>query len=408
MADKKSIRELDVRCRTVLVRVDYNVPFRPGTTQISDDGRIRASLPTLRYLLARNCKVILCSHLGRPGGQVVEALRLAPASRRLGELLGVAVRQCMDTIGDDAVNAAAALAPGELMMLENTRFHPGEERNDVEFAAQLASLATLYVNDAFGAAHRAHASTHGVTRFLPSAAGLLLERELRFLGTALDAPRRPFAAVLGGAKASEKIGVLENFARKVDLLLIGGGMAATFIKAQGHDVGDSLVEDDRVGFARRLIEARRRGELTLMLPDDVVVADAFAEHADTRAVGVASIPSGFRIMDIGHNTARRYTKALQGCKTVIWNGPQGVFEWGAFSHGTRAIAKTLAALDDATTVIGGGSTAASVASLGLSDKMTHISSGGGASLEFMEGRELPGVVALPDRAQQDGRTGCTG
>ena len=399
MADKRSIRELDVRCQTVLVRVDYNVPFTLGTTRISDDGRIRSSLPTMRYLLARDCKVILCSHLGRPGGQVVEALRLAPASRRLGELLGVVVKQCATTIDDEVVESAAALAPGELMMLENTRFHPGEERNDAGFAAQLASLATLYVNDAFGAAHRAHASTHGVARLLPSAAGLLMERELRYLGMALDAPRRPFAAVLGGSKVSEKIGVLENLVRKVDLLIIGGGMAATFIKAQGRAVGDSPVEDDKVGFAKLLIEAGRRGKLTLMLPDDVVAADAFAEHADARRVDVDAIPSGFRIMDIGPNSANRYAEALQGCKTVIWNGPQGVFEWGAFSHGTRAIAETLAAMDDATTVIGGGSTAEAVASLGLSDKITHVSSGGGASLEFMEGRELPGVAVLPDKDQ---------
>ena len=388
---------MDLRGQTILVRVDYNVPFRPGTTEISDDGRIRASLPTLRYLLERDCKLVLCSHLGRPKGQIVESLRLAPVSQRLGELLGIPVKQCLNTTGNEVRAAAESLARGDLLMLENTRFHPGEEGNDAEFARELASLATLYVNDAFGAAHRAHASTEGVARILPSVSGLLMERELRFLGSALDAPRRPFAAILGGAKVSEKIRVLENLAGKVDLLLIGGGMAGTFIKALGHPVGDSLVEGDRVSFARDLIERSKQGEVKLMLPDDVVVADEFAERANELMVAVDSIPSGFMIMDIGPNTARRYSEALRNCKTVMWNGPMGVFEWEAYSQGTRAIAETLASLDDATTVLGGGSTAEAVSALELSDKMTHVSSGGGASLEFMEGRELPGVAALPDR-----------
>ena len=386
-----------MRGQTILVRVDYNVPFRPGTTEISDDGRIQASLPTLRYLLERDCKLVLCSHLGRPKGQIVESLRLAPVSQRLGELLGIPVKQCLNTTGNEVRAAAESLARGDLLMLENTRFHPGEEGNDAEFARELASLATLYVNDAFGAAHRAHASTEGVARILPSVAGLLMERELRFLGSALDAPRRPFAAILGGAKVSEKIRVLENLAGKVDLLLVGGGMARTFIKALGHPVGDSLVEDDRVSFARALIERSKRGEVELMLPDDVVVADEFAEHANNLKVAIDSIPSGFMIMDIGPNTARRYSEALRNCKTVMWNGPMGVFEWEAYSQGTCAIAETLASLDDATTVLGGGSTAEAVSALDLSEKMTHVSSGGGASLEFMEGRELPGVAALPDR-----------
>ena len=397
MAEKKSVRDVDVRGQTALVRVDFNVPFKRGTQEISDDARIRASLPTLRYLLERNCKLIICSHLGRPKGQVVESLRMAPVSRRLAELLGVAVTQCADVIGEDARAAVGRLGAGEALMLENTRFHPEEERNDAEFARELASLATLYVNDAFGAAHRAHASTAGAARFLPSAAGLLMERELRFLGRALEEPRRPFAAILGGAKAADKMGVLDNLADKVDLLLIGGGMAATFIQAQGHDVGDSPVEGDRAAFAKRLIERSDSGEVRLLLPDDVVVADAFAADARALTVCVGAIPSGFRIMDIGPNTARRYGVALGECGSVMWNGPQGVFEWDAFSRGTRAIAEALAALDDATTVLGGGSTAEAVAALGLSDKMTHVSSGGGAALEFMEGRELPGVAALPDR-----------
>ena len=397
MAEKKSVRDVDVRGQTVLVRVDFNVPFKPGTTEISDDGRIRASLPTLRYLLERDCKLIVCSHLGRPSGQVVESLRMAPVSRRLAELLGVPVRQCADVIGDEARAMASSLSSGEVMMLENTRFHPGEEANDAQFAQELASPASLYVNDAFGAAHRAHASTEGVARLLPSVSGLLMERELRFLGSVLDCPRRPFAAILGGSKVSDKIGVLDNLIDKVDLLLIGGGMAATFLKAQGHDVGESIVEDDRVAFAKQLIERSKSSGAKLLLPHDVVVAYEFAEDADALTVRVDTIPSGCMVMDIGPNTVKAYADAIRDCKTVMWNGPQGVFEWQAFSHGTRAIAEALASLDDATTVIGGGSTAEAVAKLGLSNRMSHVSSGGGASLEFMEGRELPGVAALPHR-----------
>ena len=329
MAEKRSVLDVDVRRETVLVRVDFNVPFKLASdgvaTEISDDRRIRASLPTLRYLLERDCKLIVCSHLGRPRGQVVESLRLAPVSWRLGELLGIPVAQCTDTVGEDARARARSFAAGDVMMLENTRFHPGEERNDAEFARKLASLATLYVNDAFGAAHRAHASTEGITRFLPSVAGLLMRRELRFLGSALSVPRRPFAAILGGAKVSDKMGVLDNLADKVDMLLIGGGMAATCIKALGHDVGDSLVEENRVEFAKRLIDRAGAGEFNMMLPEDVVVADKFDERADARAVSVDSIPSGWMIMDIGPNTARRYCEALRGCKTVLWNGPHGVF-----------------------------------------------------------------------------------
>ena len=397
MAEKKSVRDVDVRGQTVLVRVDFNVPFKPGTTEISDDGRIRASLPTLRYLLERDCKLIVCSHLGRPSGRMVESLRMAPVSRRLAELLGVPVKQCADVIGDEVRALASSLSSGEVMMLENTRFHPGEEANDAQFARELTSPASLYVNDAFGAAHRAHASTEGVARLLPSVSGLLMERELRFLGSALDCPRRPFAAILGGAKVSDKMGVLDNLIDKVDLLLIGGGMAATFLRAQGHDVGESPVENDRVAFAKQLMERSKSGGAKLLLPQDVIVADEFTEDADALTVRVDAIPSACMVMDIGPNTAKAYADAIRDCGTVMWNGPQGVFEWQAFSHGTRAIAETLASLDDATTVIGGGSTAEAVARLRLSDRMSHVSSGGGASLEFLEGRELPGVAALPDR-----------
>ena len=396
MAEKKSVRDVDVRGQTVLVRVDFNVPLKPGTTEISDDARIRASLPTLCYLLEHDCGIVICSHLGRPAGRVIESLRMAPVSRRLGELLGATVFQCAEMMGDSAREMASSLTSGEVMVLENVRFHPGEERNDTEFARELASLASLYVNDAFGVAHRAHASIVGVSRYLPSVAGLLMERELRFLGSVLECPQRPFAAILGGAKVSDKMGVLGNLSDKVDLLLIGGGMAATFLKAQGHDVGESPVESDRLEFANELIEQSGSSGARVLLPHDVVVADRFAEGADAFTVRVDAIPRGHMIMDIGPDTAVRYADAIRDCRTVMWNGPQGVFEWEAFSHGTRTIAETLASMDDATTVVGGGSTAEAVAKLRLSDMMSHVSSGGGASLEFIEGRELPGVTALPD------------
>ena len=396
MANVKSIRDLDVAGKTALVRVDYNVPFRPGSADISDDSRIRASLPTLRYLQERGCRIIVCSHLGRPKGRVVESLRMAPVSQRLSELLGMPVDQARQCVGEEAASAAASLAPGGVLMLENLRFHPGEEGNDPEFARGLAAHADVYINDAFGAAHRAHASTVAVARLLPSAAGFLMERELQILGDALDAPERPFAAILGGAKVSDKIGVLENLIGKVDLLVIGGGMAATFIKAQGHSVGDSLVEDDRLAFARRIMDADQGGASKILIPDDVIAADAFAADAKARVATASAIPDGWRIMDIGPQTARRYADALGECRTVIWNGPMGVFEWEAFSQGTAAVANALAGMERATTITGGGSTAEAVAALGLADRMTHISSGGGASLEFMEGRELPGVAALMD------------
>ena len=323
-------------------------------------------------------------------------MRMAPVSQRLSELLGTPVVQALQCVGEAVASAAASLAPGGLLMLENLRFHPGEEGNDAEFARGLAALADVYINDAFGAAHRAHASTAAVARLLPAAAGFLMERELRALGDALDAPERPFAAVLGGAKVSDKIGVLENLMGKVDLLVIGGGMAATFIKAQGHSVGDSLVEDDRLAFARRIMDADKGGASKILVPDDVIAADAFAADADVRVASASAIPDGWRIMDIGPQTARRYADALGECRTVIWNGPMGVFEWDAFSQGTAAVANALAGMERAATITGGGSTAEAVAALGLANRMTHISSGGGASLEFMEGRELPGVAALMD------------
>jgi phosphoglycerate kinase len=397
MAEKKSVKDVEVRGQTALVRVDFNAPFKPGTTEISDDSRIRASLPTLLYLLERDCRIVVCSHLGRPAGRIVESLRMTPVSRRLGDLLGAAVFQSADTIGDSVREMISSLASSEVLMLENVRFHPGEEGNDAEFARELASPASLYVNDAFGVAHRAHASTVAVTRYLPSVAGLLMQRELRILGRLLNNPPRPFAAILGGAKISDKIDVLGNLSDKVDLLLIGGGMAATFLKAQGHDVGESPVEAHEVEFAGKLITRAESGGVKLLLPNDVIVAHEFAGNADALIARVDAIPNGYIVMDIGPNTTKRYAEAARDCKTVMWNGPQGAFEWEAFSHGTRAIAETLASLEDATTVIGGGSTAEAVSKLGLLDLMTHVSSGGGASLEFMEGKELPGVTVLPDR-----------
>ena len=397
-ANIKNIRQLDLDGKRVLVRVDFNVPFNADGIHISDDSRIRAALPTLEYLRERECKIIVCSHRGRPKGRVEQWLRMWPMSSRLAALLKMTVVQAGDCVGDAVAEGVEELELGGVLVLENLRFYPGEEENAPEFAQQLASLVDVYINDAFGAAHRSHASTEGVARLLPSAAGFLMERELRILGDAIDAPKRPFAAILGGAKVSDKIGVLQNLVRKADLVLIGGGMAATFISAQGHAVGDSPIEDDRLEFAKRLIDAAAgQGDgARMLIPTDVVVADEFAEDARAETVSVSAISAGYRVMDIGPDTARRYAEALGACKTVVWNGPMGVFEWDAFSQGTAAIANALAELEDAATITGGGSTAEAVAALGLTDRMTHISSGGGAALEFMEGRELPGVAALAD------------
>ena len=396
LSRKKTVEDVDLNGKTVLMRVDYNVPFHPGTTDIADDSRIRASIPTISYLLEHSCRLVICSHIGRPNGQIVEGMRMEPTSRRLSELLSKKVVQAKDCVGPDVEAAVTALAPGDVLVLENLRFHLGEEANDPDFAQSLASLADLYVDDAFGTAHRAHASTEGVTKYLPSVAGFLMAREMKMLGEALDNPRRPFAAILGGAKVSDKIAVLENLTGRVDTLIVGGGMAATFLKAQGLSVGDSQVEDDRIDFASNLIETAKEPPLSLLLPTDVVIADEFSENANHETVKVSDIPQGWRVMDIGPETAAAYEEALKRSKTIIWNGPMGVFEWEPYAQGTIRLAGTLASLE-ATTVVGGGSTAEAVQSLGLADRMTHVSTGGGASLEFMEGRELPGVAALTDR-----------
>ena len=394
LTEIRTIREMDVAGKAVLVRVDYNVPFHPGTSDISDDSRITASLPTIQYLSQQRCKVILCSHLGRPQGRVVEGLRMRPVARRLSELLGMPVAQASDCIGPEVQRAVNGLQPGGILMLENLRFHPEEERNDLEFASALGSLAEAYVSDAFGAAHRAHASTVGVTQFMPSMAGFLIARELKMLGRVLESPERPFAAILGGAKVSDKMAVLENLEGRVDTIIIGGGMAATFLKARGLEVGDSLVEADRVPFAENFVRTAQSSGLTLHLPVDVVIADAFSATAHHRTVEATDIPAGWQTMDIGPRTASLFEEALKASRTVLWNGPMGVFEWEPFAQGTVRIAHTLAELDEATTVVGGGSTAEAVAGLGLAHKMTHVSTGGGASLELLEGRVLPGVAVL--------------
>lgn len=389
--NKKTIRDVDVRGKRVLVRVDFNVPLKEGT--VADDMRIRAALPTIQYLLDHEAAVILMSHLGRPKGKVVSELRMDPVAERLAELLGRPVKKLDDCVGPEVEAAVEAMRPGDVILLENTRFHPGERANDPEFARQLAGLAEIFVNDAFGSAHRAHASTEGVTHYLPAVAGFLMEKELEFLGRATENPEHPYVAILGGAKISDKIGVIENLLTKCDRLLIGGGMANTFFKAMGFEVGDSLVEDEAVETAGALI---KQAGGVLVLPVDMVIADAFDNEANTRVVAPNEVTPGWRILDIGPKTVSTFESALGGAKTVVWNGPMGVFEMPNFAQGTFAVARLLAHLD-AVTIIGGGDSAAAVRQAGVADKMTHVSTGGGASLEFLEGKVLPGVAVLEDK-----------
>ena len=395
---KRTLSQLDVAGKTVLVRVDFNVPIEQGVDAIANyDQRLRATLPTIEYLLERRCKVVLCSHLGRPRGQVDEGLRLAPVGERLGVLLNRPVVALGDCIGPDVATAVGGMAEGEICLLENLRFHSGEEKNDDSFSRELASLADCFVMDAFAVAHRAHASTVGLPGLLPSAMGLLTQREVESLGLALAEPERPLAALMGGAKVSDKILVLENLLPRLDHLFIGGGMAVTFLAAQGKPVGASPVEEDRLEFARDVLRRADRDGVAVHLPDDVVVADEFAPEPDSVATAaVSDVPDGWYIMDVGAKTAGRYASTLAACKTILWNGPMGVFEMDKFKAGTRAVADSIAGLPHATTVVGGGSTAEAVESLGLMERMTHVSTGGGASLEFLEGRELPGIAALPD------------
>lgn len=389
--DKKTIRDIEVSGKRVLVRVDFNVPIKDGA--VNDDTRIRAALPTLTFLLDHGASLVLMSHLGRPKGGPDPKYTMRPVVERLGELLGRPVQFAEDCVGPIAETAAAALQPGAVLLLENTRFHPTEEKNDLELARKMARLGDIFVNDAFGSAHRAHSSTEGVTRFLPAVAGFLMEKELAFLGKALDEPQRPFVAILGGAKISDKIGVIEALLAKVDALLIGGGMANTFLKAHGFDLADSLVEEGSVDMARDLIA---RAGSKLLLPVDVVIGDKFDPAAASQTMPVADIPTGWRVLDIGPASVALFQKALQPARTVVWNGPMGVFEFPRFAVGTFAVAEVLAGLS-AVTIIGGGDSAAAVEQAGLADKMTHISTGGGASLEFLEGKLLPGVEALLDR-----------
>jgi phosphoglycerate kinase len=395
---KKTIRDIDVAGKRVLVRVDFNVPLDKQTGAVADDNRIQAALPTTAYLRERGAKVILCSHLGRPDGQVVERLRLRPVAERLSELLSTPVTTTADCVGAEVQETVAALAPGGVALLENLRFHAEEEANDPAFARQLADLADVYVNDAFGTAHRAHASTEGVAHLLPAVAGFLMEKELEYLGRAVGDPERPFAAIIGGAKISGKIDVLRNLLDRVDVLLIGGGMANTFLKAQAKDVGDSLVEDDQLPTAKEVLSRAASGRPRVELPVDAVLADRFAAEASSRTVslGGEGVPAGWRIMDIGPQSVRRYAEALRGCKTIVWNGPMGVFEFAPFAEGTLGLARAVADLD-ATTVVGGGETAQAVEQAGVAERITHVSTGGGASLEFLEGRSLPGVAALQDK-----------
>jgi phosphoglycerate kinase len=392
MFSKKTIRDIDWQGQRALVRVDFNVPLKGG--KVADDTRIRAALPTLRYLIEHGASIALCSHLGRPKEGPDPQFSLAPVARHLESLIGQPVQFVGALVGREAEAAATALTPGAVLVLENTRFEPGETKNDPALAASLARLGTLYVNDAFGSAHRAHASTEGVAHLLPAVAGFLMEKELTYLGKVMEAAEHPFIAILGGAKISDKIGVVESLLRRADRLLIGGGMGNTFLAARGVAMGDSLVESEALDNARALLETA--GD-KLLLPTDVVTADAFTAEAARRTLSLGEVPNGWRAVDIGPDTVGRFTEALAPARLVVWNGPMGVFEMAPFAEGTFAIARALAA-GTATTIVGGGDSAAAVAQAGLTDRITHVSTGGGATLELLEGKVLPGVAALQDRA----------
>ena len=395
---KKTLTDLNLAGHRVLVRVDFNVPIEQGIEAISNyDQRLRATLPTINYLVENDCKIILCSHLGRPNGKVDEGLRLAPIGDRLSTLLEMPVQNLHDCIGPDVKSVIDNLAPKDIVLLENLRFHLGEENNDPQFAEQLSTLADFFIMDAFAVAHRAHASTVGVGKFLPSAMGLLVQREVESMSQALDSPKSPFAALLGGAKVSDKILVIENILSKLDSLFIGGGMSVTFLKSQGYPTGASNIEEDRIEFARDLIEQARSKGINVHLPEDVVVSSEFSPNPSSMlTVSVDEVPTNWYIMDIGEKSAHSFSDSLSQSKTIIWNGPMGVFEMPRFSRGTRTVATAIAALTEATTVVGGGSTAEAVEALGLMEQMSHVSTGGGASLEFLEGKDLPGISALPE------------
>ena len=394
--NKKTVKDIDVTGKKVLVRCDFNVPQDKETGAITDNRRIKAALPTIQYLLDNNAKVILCSHLGRPKGEVNPKYSLKPVAEELSKLLGKEVKLSKDVVGEDARKLTENLKEGEIVLLENVRFHKEEEKNDPEFSKQLASLAEIYVNDAFGTAHRAHSSTAGVADYLPAVSGFLIEKELEFLGGALENPKRPFVAILGGAKVSDKIGVIENLLDKVNALIIGGGMAYTFFKAQGLNIGTSICEEDKLDLAKEILEKAKQKNVELVLPVDNKVAKEFSADSEYIEVPSNEIPDGYMGLDIGTKTIEKFKSVLKDAKTIVWNGPLGVFEFDRFAIGTNEVAKILADLD-ATTIIGGGDSAAAIEKLGLADKMTHISTGGGASLEFLEGKDLPGISCLQNK-----------
>ncbi|WP_338449363.1 phosphoglycerate kinase [Niallia oryzisoli] len=393
--NKKSVKDIDLKGKRVFCRVDFNVPMQDG--QITDETRIRAALPTIQYLQEQGAKVILASHLGRPKGQVVEELRLTSVAKRLSELLGKDVKKANEAYGDAVKALIAEMNEGDVLLLENVRFYPGEEKNDPELAKAFADLADIYVNDAFGAAHRAHASTEGIAHHLPAVSGFLMDKELEVIGKALSNPERPFTAIIGGAKVKDKIGVIDNLLDKVDNLIIGGGLAYTFVKAQGHEVGNSLLEEDKIELAKSFMEKAKEKGVNFYMPVDAVVADKFGADANTKNVSIEDIPADWEALDIGPKTAELYRDVIKKSKLVIWNGPMGVFEIDKFANGTKAVAESLAESKDTYSIIGGGDSAAAVEKFNLADQMSHISTGGGASLEFMEGKELPGVVALNDK-----------
>ncbi|MCM3729389.1 phosphoglycerate kinase [Neobacillus cucumis] len=393
--NKKTLKDIDVKGKRVFCRVDFNVPMQDG--QITDETRIRAAIPTIQYLMEQGAKVILASHFGRPKGQVVEEMRLTPVGVRLSEILGKEVKKADEAYGDSVKAIIETMNEGDVLLLENVRFYPGEEKNDPELAKNFAELADVYVNDAFGAAHRAHASTEGIAHNLPAVSGFLMEKELDVLGKALSNPERPFTAIIGGAKVKDKIGVIENLLELVDNLIIGGGLAYTFVKAQGHEVGKSLLEADKLDLANSFIEKAKQKGVNFYMPVDVVVADDFSADANKKVVSIEEIPADWEALDIGPKTREIYSDVIKNSKLVIWNGPMGVFEIDAFAGGTKAVAEALAESEGTYSVIGGGDSAAAVEKFNLADKMSHISTGGGASLEFMEGKALPGVVALNDK-----------
>ena len=394
--NKKTVRDIDVKGKKVLVRCDFNVPLDENKN-ITDNRRIVGAIPTIKYLLDNDCKVILCSHLGRPKGQFNKEFSLAPVAKELSKLLNREVKLADDIIGESAKSLTANMKTGEVVLLENVRFDSREEANDVEFAKELASLAELYVNDAFGTAHRAHASTAGVADYLPSVAGFLMEKELNFLGTTLENPERPFMAILGGKKVSDKIGVIDSLLEKVNTLMIGGGMAYTFFKAMGYNVGNSICELDKLDLAKELMKKAKAKGVKLMLPLDTKIGKEFSADTESKTVKYTEIPDGWEGFDIGAETIKMYEEELSKAKTVIWNGPVGLFEFEQFAIGTNSIAKFLGSLEGVTTIIGGGDSAAAIEKLGIGEKFTHISTGGGASLEFLEGKKLPGVECLLDK-----------